>query len=103
LALLRDGIRSYAEGDTDLVISLYDRDKELDAAHSEVIREITKQFDSGTGRVKSFLHLVFIVRSLERVGDHAVNIAEDGIFLESAADIRHLGPELAAEEIDAQS
>lgn len=103
LALLRDGIRSYAEGDTDLAISLYDRDKELDAAHSEVIREITKQFDSGTGRVKSFLHLVFIVRSLERVGDHAVNIAEDGIFLESAADIRHLGPELAAEEIDAQS
>ena len=37
---------------------------------------------------------------LARVGDHAVNIAEDGIFLESATDIRHLGPEKAAEEIE---
>ncbi|MDF1657208.1 MAG: phosphate signaling complex protein PhoU [Verrucomicrobiales bacterium] len=102
LSLLRDGMRSYVEGDTDLGISLYDRDKELDSDHNDVIRELTKQMDSASGRIKSFLHLVFIVRSIERVGDHAVNIAEDGIFLESAADIRHLGPKLAAEEIDAQ-
>jgi hypothetical protein len=37
------------------------------------------------------------------VGDHAVNTAEDGIFLEGAADIRHLGPKKAAEEIKASS
>ena len=101
--MLRDGMRSYAEGDTDLAIALYDRDKALDKAQSEVIRELTKHMDNNTGRIKSFLHLIFIVRSLERVGDHAVNIAEDGIFLEAAADVRHLGPELAAQEIDAQA
>jgi phosphate transport system protein len=66
-----------------------------------VIRDLTKSIDNQEVRVKSFLHLIFIVRSLERVGDHAVNIAEDGIFLESATDVRHLGPIKAAEEIDA--
>lgn len=102
LGLLRDGMRSYAEGDTDLGLSLYERDRVLDAAHNDVIRELTKHMDNDAGTLKSFLHLIFIVRSLERVGDHAVNIAEDGIFLESAADVRHLGPKRAAEEIDAQ-
>jgi phosphate transport system protein len=40
-------------------------------------------------RLKDYLDLVFMVRSLERVGDHAVNIAEDTVFIESAEDIRH--------------
>lgn len=102
LGIMRDGMRSYAEGDTDLAISLYDRDKSLDVAHNDIIRELTKQMDSESARMKSFLHLIFIVRSLERVGDHSVNIAEDGIFLESATDVRHLGPKRAAAEIDAQ-
>jgi len=102
VALLRDGMRSYAEGDVDLALALYDRDRELDKAHSEVIKELTKLIDRDSEHLKSFLHLIFIVRSLERVGDHAVNIAEDGIFLESATDIRHLGPERAAEEIEAE-
>ena len=103
VSLLRDGMRSYAEGDTDLAISLYERDRELDKAHNGVIKELTRQMDRESTRVKPFLHLVFIVRSLERVGDHAVNIAEDGIFLEAAADIRHLGPEKAIEEIEQQA
>ncbi len=56
--------------------------------------------DQDDTRVKTFLHLVFIVRSIERVGDHAVNIGEDGIFRESALDIRHLTPKQAAREIE---
>ncbi|MEX2579754.1 MAG: phosphate signaling complex protein PhoU [Verrucomicrobiales bacterium] len=103
LSLFRDGMRSYAEGDTELGLSLYDRDRELDKGHKGVIRKLSKRMDKDSSalKVKSFLHLVFIVRSLERIGDHAVNIAEDGIFLEEATDVRHLGPERAAEEIEA--
>ena len=101
LNLLKDAMKSYAEGDTDLALSLYDRDRELDKAESEVIRELTRKIDQGNAEVKPFLHLVFVVRSLERIGDHAVNIGEDGIFVESAADIRHMGPKRAAEEIEA--
>jgi phosphate transport system protein len=40
-------------------------------------------------RLKDYLDLMFMVRSLERVGDHATNIAEDTIYIESAEDVRH--------------
>jgi len=99
LSMLHDAMRAYSEGDTALALSLYDRDKELDKVHSEVIKDLAKQMDRQASSVKTSLHLIFIVRSLERVGDHAVNIGEDGIFLESAADVRHLGPAAAAERI----
>lgn len=103
VSILRDGMKSYAEGDTDLALGLYDRDQDLDKAHDDVIRELTRLIDKDSERIKALLHLIFIVRSLERVGDHAVNIAEDGIFLESAADVRHLGPEKALARIQEES
>jgi len=101
--LLQDSIRSYSEGDTDLGLSLYDRDRELDKAHAATIKQLSKALDKDSSHVKTYLHLIFIVRSIERVGDHAVNIAEDGIFVESAADIRHLGPKKAAVEVEENS
>lgn len=95
-SLLRDGVRTYAEGDMDLAFSLYGRDLELDEAHREVIRELSKRMDREAGLVKQILHLIFIVRSLERIGDHSVNIGEDTVFLINAEDIRHRGAKRAA-------
>ncbi len=100
-SLLRSAVRAYAEGDADLALSLYERDRELDDAHREVIRELSKLVDRESGQVKQILHLIFMVRSLERVGDHAVNIGEDAVFLINAEDIRHLGAKRAAKRTDA--
>lgn len=101
MSIFRDAMRSFTEGDSALGLSLYTRDEALDNAHSAVIKDLSKRMDSEPSplKVKPFLHLVFIVRSLERVGDLSVNIAEDGIFLETATDIRHLGPDKAAEQL----
>ncbi|HRQ89590.1 MAG TPA: phosphate signaling complex protein PhoU [Bacteroidia bacterium] len=96
--LLHDAMRAYAEGNADLATSLYPQDVELDIAHREVIRELGKLMDRETGLVKQILHLIFMVRSLERVGDHAINIAEDTVFLINAEDIRHLGARRAARQ-----
>lgn len=98
-ALLRDAVRSYAEGNTELAVSLYARDLDLDEAHREVIRELSKRIDRAAGQVKPILHLIFMVRSLERIGDHAINIAEDAVFLINAEDIRHLGAKRAAKRL----
>jgi phosphate transport system protein len=92
-------MKSYAEGNTELALSLYARDRELDEAHSNVIRELSKRMDRESGQIKQVLHLIFMVRSLERVGDHAVNIAEDAVFLANAEDIRHLGHKRAAKRL----
>jgi phosphate transport system protein len=99
LSLFRDAMKSYAEGNTELALSLYARDRDLDEAHSNVIRELSKRMDRESGQVKQVLHLIFMVRSLERVGDHAVNIGEDAVFLINAEDIRHLGHKRAAKRL----
>lgn len=92
-ALLRDGIRAYAESDVELALALHERDRELDKAHNKIIKELTKAMERDTKNLKVFLHLIFVVRCLERIGDHAVNIGEESVFVESATDIRHVGPE----------
>jgi len=99
LGLFRDAMKSYAEGNTELALSLYARDRDLDEAHSNVIRELSKRMDRESGQIKQVLHLIFMVRSLERVGDHAVNIGEDAVFLTNAEDIRHLGHKRAAKRL----
>lgn len=95
-SIFRDAMRAYAERNTDLAVSLYARDLELDELHRDCIRELGKRLDQSSGQVKQILHLIFMVRSLERVGDHAVNIGEDAVFLINAEDIRHLGAKRAA-------
>lgn len=95
-SLFRDAVKAYAERDADLAMTLYARDIELDDAHRNVIRELTKLMDRGSAQIKQILHLIFIVRSLERAGDYAVNIGEDAVFLTSAEDIRHMGAKRAA-------
>ena len=99
VSLFRDAMKAYAEGNTELAMSLYGRDRDLDDAHNDVIRELSRGMDKESGRVKQMLHLIFMVRSLERVGDHAVNIGEDAVFLTDAEDIRHLGHKRAAKRL----
>jgi phosphate transport system protein len=47
------------------------------------------RIEQSVGRSQDYLHLILVVRSLERVGDLAVNIGEDAVFLEAARDLRH--------------
>lgn len=98
-SLLSDSIKAFSEGNVELGLALMERDRELDKAHRKLIKELTKSIERDTANVKVYLHLVFIVRCLERVGDHAVNIAEDAIFAKMATDVRHLKLGEVAEQV----
>ena len=102
-AILRDSIQSYSQSDVELAFSLGKRDDELDKAHRQLIKQLTRTMEAGTEHVKTILHLIFIIRCLERVGDHAVNISEDTVFIESATDIRHGGREEMAERLEQEN
>lgn len=88
-ALLHDAILAYSEHDLQLALGLHDRDRELNQTHKKVTNTLSQYIEQGDGRAEDYLHLVFVVRSLERVGDLAVNVGEDIVFLESAKDVRH--------------
>ena len=87
--LLRDAISSYSDGNSALGASLHTRDKELDRMHKQTTAHFASRMEEAQGRCQEFLHLIFIVRSLERVGDLSSNIGEDAVYLEHAKDIRH--------------
>jgi len=87
--LLRDAISSYSDHNAALGASLHARDKELDRLHKQATATFGTRLEQGNGRSQDYLHLILVVRSLERVGDLAVNIGEDAVFLEAARDLRH--------------
>ena len=89
--LLRDAISSYSDGNGTLGASLHLRDKELDKMHKEVTSQFSARIEDTAGRSQEYLHLILIIRSLERVGDLSCNIGEDAVFLEHARDLRHKG------------
>ena len=88
-ALLRDSLRAFNEENMELALSLKARDKELDLAHKELIERLTRRMEGDPMRVQDYLDLVFIIRFLERAGDHAVNIGEDVVYAGTARDVRH--------------
>jgi phosphate transport system protein len=90
-AMLRDAVAAFNVGDLKLALSLEARDKELDQIYSEAIRRMVRRSQEDVEHIDDYVDLMFIVRGLERVGDHAVNIAEDIVYAETAHDIRHGG------------
>lgn len=90
--MFRASIRSFAERDAELARGLKARDRELDSLHHRAIRELTARMAADNANIEQYLDLVIIARIIERIGDHATNIAEDAVFAVSAEDIRHTAP-----------
>ena len=91
IGMVRDAINAYAENDLDLARTLKPRDRELDAMNRDFAHALTDLMSKNTGRIESYLDLIFIARFLERIGDQSTNIAEDTVFAVASEDIRHPG------------
>lgn len=89
LALFRDAVDAFVRGDAELARSLKPRDRQLDDANREAAKVLTECMVSDSANLKGYLSLIFIARNLERVGDHATNMAEDAVYAANAEDIRH--------------
>ncbi|MEZ5416813.1 MAG: phosphate signaling complex protein PhoU [Vicinamibacterales bacterium] len=89
--MLRDALDAFVRRDITLAESVLAADDELDALKSQIFRELLTYMIQDPTTIEPALDLVLVSRHLERIGDHATNIAEDVIFLVSARDVRHLG------------
>ncbi|MGB8340284.1 MAG: phosphate signaling complex protein PhoU [Chthoniobacterales bacterium] len=89
IAIFRDSIRAYADGDVVLARSLRERDREIDQMNHDIANDLTVKMAERPDRIPDYLQLLFIARHLERVGDHAKNIGEDAVYTAEAEDIRH--------------
>jgi len=87
--MLRDALDAYVRRDMALAQSVLHRDDELDMLKTLVFRELMGHMLRDPGTIEPSLDLILVSRHLERIGDHATNIAEDVIFMVSAKDVRH--------------
>jgi phosphate transport system protein len=88
-AMLRDSLDSYVKRDTDLAHRVLNEDDRLDSLKTQVFRDLLTHMLQNQNTVEPSLDLILVSRHLERIGDHATNIAEDVIFMVSALDVRH--------------
>ena len=88
-SMLRDALDSFVRRDTTLAQQVLDEDDRLDALKTKIFRELLAYMLDDRATVEPSLDLILISRHLERIGDHATNIAEDVIFMVSALDVRH--------------
>jgi phosphate transport system protein len=93
-AMLRDALDSYVRRDTALAHQVLNEDDRLDALKTQVFRELLTFMLKDPSTVEPALDLILVSRHLERIGDHATNVAEDVIFMVSVRDVRHHPPGL---------
>jgi phosphate transport system protein len=88
-AMLRDALDAYVRRDIAMAEAVLNEDDALDALKTQVFRELLTYMLSDPSKIEPSLDLILISRHLERIGDHATNVAEDVIFMVSARDVRH--------------
>ena len=88
-AMVRKALQSFIEGDADLAQSVLLLDDQVDQMNRDAFQSLSSLIGVRPEMAPQALHALIISRNLERVGDHATNIAEDVIFWVRGADVRH--------------
>ncbi|MBI4563312.1 MAG: phosphate signaling complex protein PhoU [Planctomycetes bacterium] len=87
--MLREGLDAFVRRDPALAQRILDEDDVVDSFKDQIFRELLTYMMSDPGTIARALSLILISRNLERVADHATNIAEEVIYLAQGRDVRH--------------
>jgi phosphate transport system protein len=88
-SMLLKVLDAFVHGDAELARSVLVADSEVDAMRDAVYNELVAAMQHDPSIVSAAIDLIFVARNLERIGDHATNIAEDVVFLVQGVDVRH--------------
>ncbi|MBK9138119.1 MAG: phosphate signaling complex protein PhoU [Verrucomicrobia bacterium] len=91
LAMLASALDSFVQREPEMARTVVPRDKEVDALNKQLHRELVSYMLESPATIGRALNLMVISKSLERIADHAKNIAEEVFYLYKAKDIRHSG------------
>jgi phosphate transport system protein len=89
LGLLKEALDSFVRKEPEKARAIIPRDKEVDALNRQMYRELSSYMVENPATISRCLNLMTVAKSLERVADHAANIAEEVVYLCEARDIRH--------------
>jgi len=89
LAMVKDALDSFVQRSPDNARSIIPRDKDVDALNRHIQEQLTEHMVNNPDTIARCLHWIVAAKSLERIADHAKNIAEEVVYLCEAQDIRH--------------
>ncbi len=87
--MLKDSLDAFSRGDMELAREVIRRDDEEDRLKSQTFNELVHLMQRDASAIQRGMDIILIARNLERIADHATNIAEDVIFMVIGKDIRH--------------
>jgi len=91
LQMLKAALDSFVNHDPAAARALIPQDKQVDAMNKEIHRQLAAQMVQSPDTIARCLNLMVVAKSLERIADHAKNVAEEVVYFCEARDIRHLG------------
>src|SRR5881396_466352 len=89
MSMFKDSVDAFVREDVDLGCAVVTRDEKLDELTHEASGKLIERMAQDRAQLRGYLNLIFVGRCLERVGDHATNIAEEAVYAAAAQDIRH--------------
>lgn len=92
IAMVKDSIQAFNTNDTGLADIILSKDDEVDELNRIIIKDLLELMTNTSDKTTLVraINLMFVAKNLERLGDHATNVAEDVIFMVHGKDIRHL-------------
>jgi phosphate transport system protein len=87
--MVRDSLNALVQKDQELAKSVLARDDEVDRLRDQMFRELLTYMMENSRVVFPAFELILVAKNLERIGDHATNIAEDVIYIVAGRDVRH--------------
>ena len=91
LDMLKAALDAFVNRDPVTARALIPRDKEVDGINKQITNHLAQYMMENPDTIKRCLNLITVSRSLERIADHATNVAEEVVYLYEAQDIRHTG------------
>jgi phosphate transport system protein len=89
LTMVHDALDAFARMDTELAVKIIRADDDIDTELKSIIRQLITHMMEDPRTISTSIDIIWIARSIERIGDHAKNIAEHVVFIVEGRDIRH--------------
>lgn len=89
ISMIQDAITSAISGDQDLARSVIKKDLQVDQINRQIFRELLISMMEEPKKITSLIQYLLVSKNLERIGDHATNIAESSIFILEGKNIKH--------------
>ncbi len=98
--MVRDSLDAFARFDANKALSVMKEDKSVDNEYKTATRSLVTFMMEDPRSISQVLSVMWVLRALERIGDHACNVAEHVIYMVKGKDVRHISVELAEKAIE---